>query len=235
LLLTIILIPIFVALERRAADPVLRLSLLGTRQAGLAAGLSAGAGLGEAGMVFMPQLAVVALGLSKAQASYILMPVVLAMAFGSPMAGRFLDKLGSKTVVAAGTALLTLGMALLGLFNTSLALFIVSGLVIGLGLSALLGAPIRYIMLNEAPAADRTAAQGVTTLFTSIGQLLSGVLVGAVAASQGGGVAGYSDAFLVIAAVSLVLALASLALKSRAAELDTMQRDHNAESGPQPA
>lgn len=230
LLATAILTPVFVALERRAADPVLRLSMLASRQTGLAAALSAGAGLGEAGMVFMPQLAVMALGLGKAQASYILMPVVLAMAFGSPLAGRLLDRLGSKQVVMAGAALLTVGMALLAFFNASLALFIVSGVVIGLGLSALLGAPIRYIMLNEAPLADRAAAQGVATLFTSIGQLLSGVLVAAVAASQGGGAAGYSAAFLVIAAVALVLTLLTLGLKGRSAELATMQRHRSAGS-----
>ena len=230
LLLTIILLPVFVAAERRAADPVLRLSILGPRQAKLAAALSAGAGLGEAGMVFMPQLAVAALGLGRSQASYILMPVVLAIAFGSPMAGRFLDKLGSKVVIFVGTTLLTLGMVLLGLFNSSLGMFIVAGVVIGLGLSALLGAPIRYIMLNETATADRAAAQGVTSLFTSTGQLLSAVLVGAVAASQGGGVAGYSAAFLAIGAVSFVLILLSLALKSRAAEVATMQRNQDVAS-----
>ena len=230
LLLTLILIPVFMAAERRAADPVLRLSILGPRQAKLAAALSAGAGLGEAGMVFMSQLAVASLGLGRSQASYILMPVVLAMAFGSPMAGRFLDKLGSKVVIVVGTTLLTLGMVMLGLFNASLGMFIVAGVVIGLGLSALLGAPIRYIMLNETATADRAAAQGVTSLFTSSGQLLSAVLVGAVAASQGGGVAGYSAAFLVIGAVSFVLILLSLALKSRAAEVATMQRNQDVAS-----
>ena len=127
LLLTVVLVPVFLMIERRALDPMLRLSILGSRQAKLAAGLSAGAGLGESGMVFMPQLAVVALGLSKAQASYILMPVVLAMAFGSPTVGRLLDKLGSKVVVMTGAALLTIGMVLLGLFNGSQALFILSG------------------------------------------------------------------------------------------------------------
>jgi EmrB/QacA subfamily drug resistance transporter len=229
LLVTVILLPVFVTIERRAADPVLRLSILGTRQARLAAGLSAGAGLGESGMVFMPQLAVAALGLGKAQASYILMPVVLALAFGSPMVGRLLDRLGSKVVVFIGTLLLTLGMLLLGLFNANPVLFIVSGVVIGLGLSALLGAPIRYIMLNETAAADRTAAQGVTSLFTSIGQLLSGVLVGAVAASRGGGAAGYSQAFLVIGGVAVVLSVLSLGLKSRSAEVATMR--HHQEAG----
>jgi MFS family permease len=217
------LLPVFVAIERRAADPVVRLSILQPRQSKLAAALSAGAGLGEAALVFMPTLAVAALGVSKSLSSYLLMPVVLAMAFGSPMVGRLLDRVGSKNVVMAGTALLALGMLLLGLFSTSLALFIAAGVVIGLGLSALLGAPIRYIMLSEAAPADRAAGQGVMTLFTSTGQLLSGAMVGAVAASQGGGVAGYSTAFLVIAAVALALAGLSFALKSRSQELATMQ------------
>ena len=225
LLLAIILIPVFITLERRAAIRSCGWASSARGRPGWPPGFGR-RGPGRGWMVFMPQLAVAALGLGKAQASYILMPVVLAMAFGSPMAGRFLDRLGSKTVVLAGTALLTLGMALLGLFNASLALFIISGMVIGLGLSALLGAPIRYIMLNEAPAADRAAAQGVTSLFTSVGQLLSGVLVGAVAASQGGGVAGYSQAFLVIGAVSLVLTVLTFGLKSRAVEVATMQRNH---------
>ncbi len=223
LLLALVLLPVFAAIERRAADPIVRLSILGPRQSKLAAALSAGAGLGEAALVFMPTLAVAALGVAKSTSSYLLMPVVLALAFGSPTVGRLLDRLGSKTVITAGTALLALGMALLGLFNSSMALFILAGVIIGLGLSALLGAPIRYIMLSEAAPQDRAAGQGVMTLFTSTGQLLSGAMVGAVAASQGGGAAGYSTAFLVIAGVALVLTVLSFALKSRSQELATMQ------------
>lgn len=44
-----------------------------------------------------------------------------------------------------------------------------------------------------------------------------------MAASQGGGAAGYSTAFLVIAVVALVLTVLSLGLKSRSQELATMQ------------
>ena len=65
-----------------------------------------------------------------------------------------------RVVVLAGAALLALGMFMLGFFSGSMALFIVAGLVIGLGLSALLGAPVRYIMLHEAPAADPAASEG---------------------------------------------------------------------------
>lgn len=223
LLLAVVLLPVFAAIERRAADPIVRLSLLQPRQSKLAAALSAGAGLGESALVFMPTLAVASLGMARSTSSYMLMPVVLAMAVGSPTVGRLLDRFGSKMVVVAGTTLLTAGMAMLGFFNSSLVLFIVAGVVIGLGLSALLGAPIRYIMLSEAAPADRAAGQGVMSLFTSTGQLLSSALVGGVAASQGGGAAGYSTAFLVIAAVALVLAALSLGLKSRSQELATVQ------------
>lgn len=229
LLLALLLGLLFWQIERRAADPILRMSLFGARQAVLANALSAGAGLGEAGLVFMPPLAAAALGMTSSTASFMLMPVVLAMSVGSPLAGRFLDRLGSKTVVVAGAALLALGMVVLSQGASSLALFIVAGALIGLGLSALLGAPVRYIMLNEAPAADRTAAQGAITLFTSIGQLISGAAVGAVAASQGGGVAGYSAAYLVIGGVAIALTLLALGLKGRAAELATVQR-HTAHS-----
>jgi MFS family permease len=84
---------------------------------------------------------------------------------------------------------------------------------------------VRYIMLNEAPASERAAAQGAIALFTGVGQLMSGALVGAVAASQGGGVAGYETAYLVIGGVALLLAVLALGLKGRAEELATLKRN----------
>jgi MFS family permease len=179
-------------------------------------------------MVFIPSLAIAAMPaiINKHTASYLLMPVVLAMAVGSPLIGRILDKAGSKLVVLAGSILTAIGMIMLGIpaITSVLALFIIAGIVIGLGLSALLGAPVRYIMLNEAPAYDRTAAQGAITLFTSIGQLTSSALVGAVAASQGGGVKGYGSAYLVIGGIAVVLVVLALGLKNHKEELATIQQ-----------
>lgn len=227
LVLAITLIFAFIAIERRAKDPVLRIQLFSSRQSVLASALAAGAGLGEVGMVFIPSLAVAAMPsiINKESASYLLMPVVLAMAVGSPLVGRILDKTGSKLVVFVGSLLVAIGMIMLGIpsITSMLALFIIAGIVIGLGLSALLGAPVRYIMLNEAPASDRTAAQGAITLFTSIGQLTSSALVGAVAASQGGGVKGYGSAYLTIGGIAVLLVLLTLGLKSRQQEQATLQ------------
>jgi len=109
-------------------------------------------------------------------------------------------------------------------------LFIAAGGVIGLGLSALLGAPVRYIMLNEAPASDRAAAQGAITLFTSVGQLMSGALVGAVAASQGGGVAGYGAAYLLVGVVALLLTVSAQGLKGHTEEMATVAQHERTSS-----
>jgi EmrB/QacA subfamily drug resistance transporter len=223
LLLTVVLLYVFVRIERSVEDPILNLRLFKSKQTVLASFLSAGAGLGEVGMVFIPSLAVAAMPtiINKHTASYLLMPVVLAMAVGSPLVGRLLDKLGSKVVVLAGTVLLAIGMLMLSnsSWTSVLWIFIIAATVIGLGLSSLLGAPVRYIMLNEASAADRTSAQGLIALFTSVGQLTSSALVGAVAASMGGGVAGYGTAYMVIGVIAAVMVVLSLGLKSREQEV----------------
>lgn len=217
LVAAIILLPVFWTLERRALDPVLRPSLLMTRQTRLASLFAAIAGLGEAGMVFIPALAIAALGLSSSASSLMLLPVVLALAAGAPLAGRLLDSIGSRAVISGGLVILGAGGLLTALAG-SLATLILATALMGLGLASVLGAPLRYILLNEAAPEDRTAAQGLLTIFTSIGQLLSGALVGAVAQSHGGGHGGYGAAFTVIGVITILAALSAPFLKSRAQE-----------------
>lgn len=225
------LIPVLWLIERNAADPILRTSLFGRRQIVLTAALAAGAGLAEAAVVFVPALVVAAFGVGESRASFMLVPVVLAMAIGSPLSGRMLDRSGSRVVVLLGSALVAAGMLLLSFFATSLALFYISAILFGLGLAVLLGAALRYIMLNEAPAAERASAQAILTIFTSVGQLIGGALAGAVAASRGGGVQGYTSSFFLIGVVMLLLTLAALGLKGRSEELATLGRNEP----PQPA
>jgi MFS family permease len=73
-------------------------------------------------------------------------------------------------------------------------------------------------MLNEAPARERGAAQGILTVFISVGQLAGSAVLGAVIASGGGDVGSFGSAFGLVAIGMGVLALASLGLRSRAAE-----------------
>lgn len=218
LLAAVVLAPLFWRLEQRAADPIVRPELLAPRQIKLANAITFGAGLGEVATIFMPALAVAAFGVSASSASFMLMPLVVALAIGSPLAGRMLDKLGSRIVIIAGLTLMALGALGMSFWGGAQWGFYAASILIGLGLAALLGAPIRYITINESPEDARAAAQGVVTIFTSTGQLVGAALVGAVAASVGGGLLGYTRAFFVLGVVMVVLLGVATLLKSRAQE-----------------
>ncbi len=221
LLGALLLLPVLIFVEVRSSNPVLPPRLFNRRQLTLTYILSAGAGIGEVSMVFIPEMVKKSLNISdNATAGLMMMPVILAMAVGSPLAGRLLDRWGSKRVIFSGASVMTLGMFLMAFFSTQMQGFVAASLLIGLGLSALLGAPVRYIMLSESRMEERTIAQGVATLFTSTGQLLSGALVGAIAA-----VSSYANAFFAIAFVGVLLVLLSILLKGQAEEQATSQQN----------
>lgn len=208
----------FVAVERRASAPLVRPALLARRPVRIACALAVGAGLVEATFVFLPAYAVEAFGVSRAQASYLLLPLVLAMAVTSPVAGRLLDRLGPAPVVGTGTLLL--GLGLLGVAaGGPLGVHVVATVAIGLGLAGVLGASLSYILLNEAGVDERAVAQGLSTIALTVGQMTGAALVGAVAASAVLPVEGYRTAFALVGAV--LLALSALALGLRRPALAT--------------
>ena len=215
LLVGVLLFPVFVALEHRAIDPVLSPRLFLSRQSRLAGLLAVGAGFFEGAVVFIPGLLVTAYGVTSSTAAFMLAPVVLSMAVGAPLLGRALDAVGSRWVILFGTGLLTLGLGGVAVAGDRMAGFYGSMIVVGIGLSSLVGAPLRYIMLAEASAADRASAQGAISMLTRIGMLLSGAVVGAVIDSHGGDWDGYQLAYLTVAGVALALAVLALGLKSR--------------------
>lgn len=230
LLAALAMAPLFVAIERRVADPLLHLSLFTRRQMALVNLLAGLAGLTQAAIVFVPGLLVSAFAVPESTASFMLLPIVMVLAVGSPMAGRTLDRTGSRTVLLIGTSLLALGFVLVALLPLNLAAFYLAGALVGWGQSWLLGAPLRYIMLNEAPRTQRGSAQAALALSTRVGQLMGGAAVGAIAASFGGDAAGYQRAFLVVGAVAALFILVALNLKGRSEELATVQRNEQAEA-----
>lgn len=223
ILVPVILLPFLKATEEKAGNPVLRIKLFASKQVILVSLLSIGAGIVEAAIVFVPPLLVATFKVTSSTASFMLFPVVLAMAAGSPTAGRMLDKMGSRAVLITGTLLLSIGMFALALNSGSLILFYTAASISGIGMGFLLGAPLRYIMLKEARASERASGQGVLTLFTGTGQLFGSALVGAVASSQGGGSTGLQIAYGMVGAILFLLIIVSFNLKSRTEELNTVQ------------
>jgi EmrB/QacA subfamily drug resistance transporter len=191
LVVAVALAPLFLRVEGQAAGPVLRLGLYRSRQMVLVIWLAGGAGLIEAGIAFIPQLAVAAFHVTPASASLMLLPLVIGVVIGSPTVGRLLDRHGSRRVILVGSALLcvgTLGLALIGVRNVTL--FYAATLLMGLGVASLIGAPLRYIVLNEARPEERASAQGSVNLFIGAGQLRVGLCNGISGRRAGGGAVG---------------------------------------------
>lgn len=199
------LLPVFVWSERRAAAPLVRPALMARRPVQIACALAVGAGLVEATFVLLSAYAVDAFGVTKAQASYLLLPLVLGVAFGSPVAGRLLDRVGPRWVVTSAALLVTLGMGIVA-SGPGLGGHVAGTVALGVGLSGILGSSLSYILLNESAVEERTVAQGVSTLFITVGQLLGAPALAAIAASAASPAAGYRIGFTAVAAVGLLLA-----------------------------
>ncbi len=85
-----------------------------------------------------------------------------------------------------------------------------------------MGSALIYILLHYTQEEERTASQGLITLFISVGQLFGAALVGSVVASMAGAVAGYSAAFFGVAAMMAVLTLLAFRLKTRLEEKESV-------------
>jgi MFS family permease len=213
-------VPLFWRAEKRAADPVLHPELFRSRQLKLAGAIAFAAGLVEASMVFLPKLAVVALGVNASASSFMMLPLVMTLTVGAPLAGAAIDRIGARVVVQLGLSLTIAGLALFGLLPLNTATFYTSGALVGFGLSGLLGAPLRYITLEAAGADRRGAGQGLLTLFLSVGQLVGAALIGGVVASTATELGGYRQALLAVAAGCVVALMLSAALRGRVSAQD---------------
>jgi MFS family permease len=210
-----ILMPLLWLVENRATDPVLSPALLGLSQLRLVAVIAFAAGAVEAGMVFLPDVAVRNFGVDPATASLAMLPLVSTLVVGAPLAGWLLDYAGARTVVQIGLALTVVGLLLFALRPLDWQNFYLSGVFVGCGMSALLGAPLRYIVLQEAGEARRGAGQGMLTLCVSVGQLVGAAIIGGVMGSAADAVPGYRQSLLAVAVACLSALVLSIALRGR--------------------
>lgn len=208
-------LPLLWSVEKRAADPVLPPVLLRSPQLRVVGAIAIAVGSVEAGMVFLPDIAVLNFGVDAATASLTMLPLVLTLAVGAPLAGWLLDVIGPRTVVQIGLALTVGGLLLFALLPLDWHNFYLSGVLVGFGMSALLGAPLRYIALQEAGESRRGAGQGLLTLCVSIGQLIGAAVIGGVVGSASDALPAYRQSLLTVAAACAFALVLSVALRGR--------------------
>ena len=204
--------------EKRAAMPIVNLALFRRLQVRVVGIIAIATGIFQASFVFVPDFTVHAFNVPSSKASFMLLPVVLATAIGSPVAGRLVDRFGSRIIVIIGLLFAGSGVFQMTLVGHSLTHFYIAGAFVGFGLSMLAGPSLRYIILNEVTASERALTQGILTMFISLGQISGSAIIGAVTASHSESTVGYNNAFLLLTGITAVSFFIALALKSRSRE-----------------
>lgn len=156
---------LFVWIERRAADPVVPFKLFGNRVVVVTVTTGFLAGVAMFGAItFVPLFAQGALGATATEAGSLLTPLMLSWVLLSIVGGRLLLKIGYRPTSIAGFILLTLGMALLSLFQRTTPRF---WLYVDL---VMIGAGLGLTMLTLLIAVQQSVPRGQLGIATSLTQ-----------------------------------------------------------------
>jgi len=218
LLLLVLLTAVFWRIEKNAEDPIVRPALFDSAQISKSCAISAGTSAVQSGSIFLPALLVASLGIAPADAALLLLPGVIAATIAAPLVGRMINTVGTRLIIVVSQVLVGIALSVYAFADMTLVIFVCASIVSGVGAAGLVGAPLRYIVLAETGNHDRAAAQGLLSVVSSVGRLLGAALVGAVAASYGGGAPGYQAAFAGLIMLAVLVLLTAMSLKSKTAE-----------------
>ncbi|KGN02251.1 permease [Clostridium novyi A str. 4570] len=176
LLIFVILIPVFIAVERNVEDPVLNLKYFSDRQIRLTLVISFIVGTGLMGVVFVPQFAENVLKIKTGSGGYLVTLMAIFSGVAAPLGGKLIDKYSAKFIMTIGFLCTIIGTLFMAFFVTSHPGFvsILIGLAfIGLGMGFTMGTPLNYLMLNYVSSEESASALSTLSLIRSIGVTIS--------------------------------------------------------------
>ncbi|WP_406009211.1 MDR family MFS transporter [Streptomyces sp. NBC_00637] len=185
--LGVLLIVAFVAVERRAAEPVLPLKLFRIRTFTLSAVISFIVGFAMFGaMTYLPTFLQVVQGVSPTLSGVHMLPMVAGLLLASTASGQIVSRTGRwKVFPVAGTAVTTLGLLLLHRLDehsstgAMSACFFVFGVGLGLVMQVLV-----LIVQNAVAYEDLGVATSGATFFRSIGASFGVAIFGTIFSSR---------------------------------------------------
>ncbi|MFF0454363.1 MDR family MFS transporter [Nocardia africana] len=178
---------VFIAVERRAVEPVLPLHVFGNRNFALAGVLSFLGGLMMLGSAaYLPQFQQLVQGMSATASGLLLLPMVLPMVATGVLVGQVSSRTGHvRSYPIIGGVLLTAGMVLLarvGVDTSRLFLSLVM-VLLGIGLGCL-AQPSTLIAQNSLELRDMGAGMGANTFLRAMGMSLGTAVLGTIYAGR---------------------------------------------------
>jgi EmrB/QacA subfamily drug resistance transporter len=173
--------------ERSAADPLIAPRLFSSRVFNIANATGFIVGLGMFGaLTFLPLYLQVVRGATPTTSGLLMVPLMGGLLTASILSGRWISAHGRyRAFPIAGTAFLTVGMALLTTLDagTSKLLSSVFMVIIGIGIGLVMQVLV-LVVQNDARPADLGVATSTAQFFRSIGGSVGVAIFGAIFASR---------------------------------------------------
>lgn len=176
LIIFVVLLPIFIYLEKKAEDPVLNLNFFKNRNIVITLIMAFVVGCGMMSVVFIPQFGENVLRIPQGSGGYLITIVALCSGMAAPIGGKFIDKFSAKAVLLVGFTFSIVSSLLLA-FNVcktnSAPMLFISLILMGIGMGLTMGTPLNYLMQVNVKKADASSAQATVSLIKSLGIAIS--------------------------------------------------------------
>lgn len=172
----VVLLPLFVLRERRAADPILNLKYFTNANIVIAFLCAVISGIAMMGTIFFPQFCENAMMMKSGSGGYFIALLGVGSGVGAMMSGKLIDKHGVKPVLAMGFIGVAIGsifMAFVACTWPSLLTVCATMIITGLGLGFTMGTPLNYMMLENTDEKESNSALAALSLIRSIGTAIA--------------------------------------------------------------
>ncbi|MEI7884914.1 MAG: MFS transporter [Clostridia bacterium] len=188
LLAFLVLLPVFLLVEKKAQDPVINLSYFKNSRIVITLLLSFVTGIVMMGMIFVPQFSENALRIASGSGGYFVILLGLFAGVGAPISGKLIDKFGVKIVLAFGfivTILASLFLIFVTINSPTLLTVSICLILMGLGMGFTMGTPLNYMMLENTDPKEANSALATLSLIRSIGTAIAPAIMIAFLAQAG--------------------------------------------------
>lgn len=185
LLIFALLLPVFILIERKAADPVINIAYFRNSRIIITLILAFMTGIVIIGMIFVPQFAENTLKIKSGSGGYFVLILGLFAGVGAPFSGKLIDKIGVKIVLGFGFLISVIGSLFLILVTVqapTILTTVISLVLIGLGIGFTMGTPLNYMMLDNTRPEQANSALATLSLIRSVGTAIApAIMVGFIA------------------------------------------------------
>ena len=176
LIIFIVLLPVFILIEKKAEDPVINISYFTNPKIIITLFISFITGIIIMGMIFVPQFAENSLKIASGDGGYFVIILGVFAGLGAPFSGKLIDKFGAKVVLGTGFIASIAGSVFLIFYaasHPSLFAVVICLVLLGIGIGFTMGTPINYMMLDNTKVEESNSALATVSLIRSIGTAIA--------------------------------------------------------------